>query len=110
MDQSKYKPSFIKRILPYLIFVAVFVAVLLFVLTGLREAQAASYAEELRIAEKSIRRAVISSYASTGKYPPTFEHLVEHYGIKIDQDRFVVHYNVFATNIMPDIVVLRAGR
>ena len=29
----------------------------------------------------------------------------EHYGLHINEKRYDVHYNVFASNIMPDITV-----
>jgi hypothetical protein len=108
MDKSNYKSSFIGNFSPYLVFIIIFSLVLFFVLTGLEETRTASDSEGLRIAENSIRRAVINSFASTGQYPPSFEYLKENYAIKIDENKFIVHYNIFASNIMPDIIVLRA--
>jgi len=108
MDKSRDQSSLIGKIVPFLGLVIVFLAVLFFVLTGFQEARIASDAEGLRIAENSIRRAVINSFASEGKFPPSFEYLKEHYGIHIDEHKFVVHYHIFASNIMPDIVVRQA--
>ena len=110
MDKSRYKSSFAGKFLPYLVFITVFLMVLFFVLTGLQEARTASDVEGLRIAEDSIRRAVINSFASTGKFPPSFEYLKENYGISIDESKYIVHYSIFASNIMPDIVVLKVER
>jgi len=107
MDKKLYRGSLTKRLLPFLVFIAIFASVLYFVLTGLQEAGAASESEGQRIAEESIRRAVINCYASEGMYPPTFEYLKEHYGIAIDEHKYVVHYQIFASNIMPDIAVFR---
>jgi hypothetical protein len=110
MDKNNYKSSFIGKLLPYLVFLIVFAAVLSFVLTGLQETSRASDSEGLRIAESSIQRAVINCYASEGKYPPDFEYLKKNYGISIDESKYIVHYNIFANNIMPDIVVLMIER
>jgi hypothetical protein len=110
MDKSNYKSSFVRKILPYLVFIMVFVLVLSFVLTGIKDTRRASDEEGLRIAQSSIQRAVINCYASEGKYPPTFEYLKENYGISIDESRYIVHYSIFANNIMPDVVVLRVER
>lgn len=56
--------------------------------------------------EEALRRASVSCYATEGIYPPTLEYLEDHYGIQVDRDRYTVHYQVFATNVMPDITVL----
>ena len=56
--------------------------------------------------EASIRRAAVACYATEGYYPPDVEYLQNHYGIQIHDDRFSVHYEVFAENLMPDITVV----
>ena len=33
-------------------------------------------------------------------------YLEDHYGLQIDTDRYTVYYDVFASNLMPDITVL----
>jgi len=106
MDKSRYKSSFLGKAFPFIGFAVIFAIVLFIVMTGLAEARTASDAEGLRIAEKSVLRAVISCYAAEGKFPPNFEYLVENYGIRINEEKFIVHYNIFAANIMPDVVVL----
>ena len=35
-----------------------------------------------------------------------YEYLEEHYGIQVDRERYTVAYDVFASNLMPDITVL----
>ena len=36
----------------------------------------------------------------------TLDYLREHYGIRIDENRYIVFYEVFAENLMPEITVL----
>ena len=60
--------------------------------------------------ENSIRKAVMSCYATEGVYPDSLEHLRDQYGLQIDDDRFFVRYTVFAENIMPDITVTERNR
>ena len=81
-------------------------AIMGMILFGLQQTEEASRAEGLRILEDSIRRAVIIAYAVEGRYPESVAYIEEHYGIIIDRARFVVHYDVFATNIMPNIRVI----
>ena len=56
--------------------------------------------------ENVLRKTAVSCYAAEGFYPPTLEYMEEHYGIQIDRQRYNVFYEVFASNIMPDITVL----
>lgn len=69
---------------------------------------AASAADEagLRTAEESIRRAAVSCYALEGFYPPDYAYLRAHYGVRVDEARYAVHYEVFASNVMPQITVM----
>ena len=106
MNKSKYKTSIGIKILSYVGFLAIFCFVLFFVLTGIQETRTTSDAEAKRLAEDSIRRAVISAYASEGKYPASFEYIQKYYGVHIDSHRFFVHYSIFASNIMPNFAVM----
>lgn len=108
MDKSSYKTR--SGIFTYIIFIAIFALILYFVVTGLNDASSASSSEGQRIAENSITRAVINCYASEGMYPPSYEYLKEHYGLSIDEKRYIIHYTIFAENIMPDITVLTVER
>lgn len=56
--------------------------------------------------EDAVRRAAVACYAAEGAYPPDIEYLKEHYGLTIDEDRYIVNYDIFAENLMPDITVL----
>ena len=73
---------------------------------GLARTEESSRAEAVRILEDSIRRAVVMSYAVEGRYPDTVAYIEERYGVFIDRDKYVVHYSVFASNLMPDIMVI----
>ena len=81
------------------------VAVMGMILYGLRQTEEASRAEGLRILEDSIRRAVVIAYAVEGRYPESVEYIVDNFGIHIDNTRYVVHYKIFASNLLPDITV-----
>ena len=62
--------------------------------------------QALRMTEESIRRAAVQCYALEGIYPTNIDYLIEHYGIRPDTGRFVVHYQFVADNLLPDIMVL----
>jgi len=80
--------------------------VLLLFLVALSNVKQGSTKEGKKQLEQAIRRTVITCYATEGIYPPDIEYLKEHYGIRINEERYTVVYTVFAENIMPDITVL----
>ena len=57
--------------------------------------------------EEAVRRTAVACYGAEGAYPPSVAYMTEHYGLTYDQDRFIVHYDLFASNVMPEITVLR---
>jgi len=83
-----------------LLVIAVAITALMF---GLYQAQEANRAEAVRMLEETIMRVVVHSYAVNGRFPESLEYIVENYDIFIDTTRFLVHYEVFAANILPDI-------
>ena len=78
----------------------VFIAIALFMLYGLQSAAQSSQEEGLRITEDALRRAVVSCYALEGRYPPDVAYL------QVNEEKYIVHYEIFAENIMPEITVL----
>ena len=104
--KSIYKKSafdFLKAAVLPVIFT---VAIMMMVMYGLRQTEESSNAEGLRILEESIHRAVVISYAIEGRYPDSIEYIEKNYGIHIDRTKYAVHYNIFASNIIPDITVV----
>lgn len=56
--------------------------------------------------ETLLRRTAVSCYASEGFYPPSVEYMKTHYGLQFEEERYMVHYERFASNLMPDITIL----
>lgn len=56
--------------------------------------------------EDALRRTAVSCYALEGFYPPHVDYMKEHYGLQYEEEVYIVHYEVFASNLMPDITVL----
>lgn len=81
-------------------------AVFLFFSNALDSLSEGQSEEGLRQLEEAVRRGCVSCYATEGVYPPTLEYLEERYGVQVDREHYTVHYDVFAENLMPDILVL----
>lgn len=75
-------------------------------MTGLSNLESGRQSEGKQQLEDAVRRAAVACYAAEGIYPPDLEYLEEHYGIQVDRDRYTVMYDVFASNLMPDVTVL----
>lgn len=84
----------------------VVLGVLLLFGTALENLTAGSREESLAQLEAALRQASVACYAAEGIYPPSLEYLQQHYGIQIDESSYVVYYDIFAENLMPDITVL----
>ena len=62
--------------------------------------------ESLNAVRNAISRASVQYYTLNGRYPHSVEHLAERVGLMIDFDRFIIHFEVFGSNIPPQITVL----
>ena len=83
--------------------------ILLLFSTALSNLQAGRISEGRQQLEDAVRRSAVACYAAEGIYPPNVEYLEEHYGIQVDRERYTVMYEVFASNLMPDVTVLENG-
>lgn len=81
-------------------------AVLLCFLIAVSRLEQGREAEGKQQLEEALRRTAVSCYASEGFYPPNVEYMVQHYGLQYDEDAYRVHYEIFASNLMPEITVV----
>ncbi|MCL2168459.1 MAG: hypothetical protein FWB74_00370 [Defluviitaleaceae bacterium] len=72
---------------------------------GFGTARDEAAAEGMRLLQESLTRVAIHSYSVNGHFPESLDYIVTNYNIFIDRTRFVVFYEVFASNILPDIRV-----
>lgn len=56
--------------------------------------------------EDTVRRTAVSCYAAEGFYPPSVDYMEANWGLQYEKNRFVIRYEVFASNLMPQITVL----
>lgn len=62
--------------------------------------------EDKKQLENALQKAVVACYSIEGAYPPDLEYLLEHYSIPYDSNRFIIKYEYYGSNILPDITVL----
>ena len=54
----------------------------------------------------AVLQAAVQCYAVEGSYPASLDYLEENYGLLVNHDRFIVTYEAFASNLMPQVNVL----
>ena len=96
---------FLKRCLKALLPLAAVGAAAWLFFTGLHDLDRGQSEQGVQQLEQALRRAAVSCYATEGCYPADAAYLSEYYGVQIDEERYLVHYAVFAENLMPEITV-----
>ena len=57
--------------------------------------------------ERAIRKSALECYALEGSFPPSIQYLKDNYGLIVNEDAYFYHYQVNASNILPDIKVVK---
>ena len=107
MKKCNYKAPIKMLMLGVMSSFVLFSLLLFLVSTGLISTDKAIANEGERLAGESIRRAAVSCYAIEGSYPESYDYLTEHYNLEINEELYEIQYSVFASNIMPEITVIR---
>ncbi len=85
--------------------------ILLFVFVGMAAVAAGKYfdytsnMQSIDLLRQSARRSVVQCYAIEGTYPESIEYLEKHYGLDYNHDKYFIDYEVFASNVMPNVEV-----
>lgn len=88
--------------------IGIFAAMVIGLVSGMAWFSGQVSREGTETLKNAIRRASIQCYAIEGRYPPDIQYLQENYGVQINDKRYYVFYNGFASNVMPDITVVEA--
>ncbi len=86
--------------------VVLIVAVLLLFSTAVSNLESGKETEDKKQLEDTIARAVVSCYSIEGAYPRSVEYVIERYGIQYNEDDYIIKYEFYASNLMPEITVL----
>lgn len=61
--------------------------------------------EKTYILADAVIRSAVQAYAIEGFYPPNIEYMENNYGLIVDHEKYVISYNIFASNIMPEVEI-----
>ena len=99
----------IMRIIAPVVAVAVFAALVVWLLMALGSTDAAADRQRLAAVTSSIENSITLCYSIEGAYPPDIDYLTENYGVHYDSSRYIVHYECFASNVRPVLTVIEKG-
>lgn len=85
---------------------ALILCALVAVLIAVGNLEQGRQAEDIRQLEQALQRTAAACYGVEGVYPPDVAYMQEHYGLIYDENRYTVHYDLVASNMMPNIDVM----
>ena len=94
-----------KDVTAILIFVALILAFVLLVNNITNK----NSGRELQIVRDAVKNAALTCYAVEGMYPDDIQYLRDHYNLSFNEDKYVVYYQPFASNVIPTIQVVERG-
>ncbi len=86
--------------------ILLFAAVLCWFIIAVNTAESASDAQRLEALRSSVQNSITLCYSIEGAYPEDIDYLTEHYGLRYDEAKYVIHYDCFAANIRPNVTVI----
>lgn len=89
---------------------AVFAAVVLVFCMAVEQLTSSSSDAELRLVRDAVKNAALTCYAVEGAYPENLEYLRTHYDLGYNEERYIIYYDAFASNVLPDIRVVERGQ
>lgn len=54
----------------------------------------------------ALNRSITQCYAVEGTYPPSLNYIENHYGLTYDHDLFFVDYQVYGSNMYPEVTII----
>ena len=58
---------------------------------------------------EAVLRSAVECYTVEGAYPENLDYLIQNYGLTVNQDNYIIVYEVFASNQLPEVQVLVQG-
>ncbi|WP_312645611.1 hypothetical protein [Hydrogenoanaerobacterium sp.] len=101
-SRKKRDDTAVRELTLPILFFAILVALLM---TGLGSISKSTDTERLKAAEQALRRAAVQCYALEGQYPKSLDYMEQNYGLVLDREQYVYHYQGIGANLMPQIAV-----
>ncbi len=63
-------------------------------------------AQSANSVKDAVLRSAVQCYAVEGVYPSDLRYLEDNYGLILNEDCYIVTYDIFGSNILPEVSVL----
>jgi len=94
-----------KNSIPTMMLAIMFAIILIFSLKGMTNFWNHANPDRTGIVQQAIQKAAVQCYALEGSYPPDIQYMVDYYGLQFNDLQYACRYEIFASNIMPEIEV-----
>lgn len=105
MDIRPERSKFRKINKPMVFSVILFTALVIWLIVSVGSAGTAAEKSRSSSVYKTVMNSALLCYSIEGEYPPDLDYLKENYGVRIDSEKYTVHYEYFGANIRPTITV-----
>lgn len=95
------------RKLIFLLPVGAFLLLFVLFLQGINAVNDTTLSKQKESLETALSRSISQCYAVEGVYPPSLDYVVDHYGLLYDEDIFLIDYEYYGSNLLPEVTVLR---
>jgi hypothetical protein len=85
--------------------VIVILITVLLVLNGISSYDDNFTESEVDRVKETVEKYIIQCYATEGAYPPNIAYLSEHYGLILNEDKYIYEYEPVAENIKPIVQI-----
>lgn len=99
------KKSSYKKVLTYILPCALFAAMLVWFVIAVTNASSSTDKRELSALKTTIENSITMCYAVEGAYPDSIDYLCSYYGLVYDKNKYMVHYDRFASNVRPTVTI-----
>ncbi len=87
--------------------VAIFIAIAVLFYFAVDAAGESTISKQQESLENALSRDIVQCYSVEGQYPPNLEYLETNYGLIYDKTMFFVDYQPIASNLYPDVTVIK---
>lgn len=87
--------------------IVIFLVILGIFLSGIQSVQGTTESKQKESLETALTRSITQCYAVEGIYPPDLQYLIDHYGLTYDSNTFLIDYDCYGSNLMPEFTVMR---
>ena len=95
MDIRPERSKFRKINKPMVFSVILFTALVIWLIVSVGSAGTAAEKSRSSSVYKTVMNSALLCYSIEGEYPPDLDYLKENYGVRIDSEKYTVHYEYF---------------